>query len=130
MSSKVCQFRSLQIHHIRHNRAKFQMLEECFPNQFHQPNSISWQDPRDPKRSKNQAPQLISFFTMEKQMIHRLPITTTHNAPVNKIKASKPQVITREDPIPCGCPNKERDTLGRLNLPNAFLRKNSRRRTK
>ena len=32
MSSKVRQFRSLQIHHIRHNGAKFQMLEECFPN--------------------------------------------------------------------------------------------------
>ena len=41
MSSKVRQFRSLQIHHIRHNEAKFQMLEECFPNQFRQPKSVS-----------------------------------------------------------------------------------------
>ena len=32
-----------------------------------------WQGPRNPKRSKNQAPQLISFFTMEQQMIHYLP---------------------------------------------------------
>ena len=35
-SSNVCQLRSFQIHHIKHNGTKFQMLDECFPNQFHQ----------------------------------------------------------------------------------------------
>ena len=44
MSSEVRQFRSLQIHHIRHNGAKFQMLEECFPNQFHQLKRVSATD--------------------------------------------------------------------------------------
>ena len=44
MSSEVRQFRSLQIHHIRHNGAKIQMLEECFPNQFHQLKRVSATD--------------------------------------------------------------------------------------
>ena len=35
-SSNVHQLRSFQIHHIKHNGTKFQMLDECFPNQFHQ----------------------------------------------------------------------------------------------
>ena len=40
-SSKVHGLHYLQIHHIKHNKAKFQMLEECFPNQFHQRNKKS-----------------------------------------------------------------------------------------
>ena len=40
-SSKVRWLRSLQIHHRRHNGTKFQIFEECFPNQFHQPKSKS-----------------------------------------------------------------------------------------
>ena len=36
-SSKVRQLHSFQIHHIKHNGTKFQMLDECFPNQFPQP---------------------------------------------------------------------------------------------
>ena len=39
-SSKVLQFRSLQRHHIKHKWAKFQMLDECFPSQFHQPKRV------------------------------------------------------------------------------------------
>ena len=35
-SSNVRQLRSFQIHHIKHNETKFQMLDKCFPNQFHQ----------------------------------------------------------------------------------------------
>ena len=41
MCSKVLQFHSLQIHHIKHNGTNFQMLEGCFPNQFHQPKRVS-----------------------------------------------------------------------------------------
>ena len=41
MSSNVLQFRSLQRHHIKHNQAKFQMLDKCFQNQFHQPKRVS-----------------------------------------------------------------------------------------
>ena len=41
MSSKVLLFRSLQRHHIKHKGAKFQMLDTCFPSQFHQPNKVS-----------------------------------------------------------------------------------------
>ena len=41
MSSNVLQFCSLQRHHIKHNRAKFQMLDECFLGQFHQPKRVS-----------------------------------------------------------------------------------------
>ena len=41
MSSYVLLFRSFQRHHIKHNEAKFQMLNECFPGQFHQPNRVS-----------------------------------------------------------------------------------------
>ena len=89
----------------------------------------SWQDPRNPKRSKNQAPQLKSFSTMKKQMIHRLPITSAHNAPVNKIEASTPQNIPCKNLFP-GCrPNKEGDVRRRLNLPNTFPRKDNRQGT-
>ena len=35
-SSNVRQLRSFQIHHIKHNETKFQMLDKCFPNQFDQ----------------------------------------------------------------------------------------------
>ena len=41
MSSNVLQFHSLHRHHIKHNGAKFQTLDECFPNQFHQPKRVS-----------------------------------------------------------------------------------------
>ena len=43
-SSKVCRLCSFQIHHIKHNETKFQMLDECFPNQFHQPKRKSATD--------------------------------------------------------------------------------------
>ena len=43
-SSKVRQLCSFQIHHIKHNETKFQMLDECFPNQFHQPKRKSSTD--------------------------------------------------------------------------------------
>ena len=36
-SSNIYLLRSLHVHHINHNRTKFQMSDECFPNQFHQP---------------------------------------------------------------------------------------------
>ena len=41
MSLKVLQLRSLQIHHIKHNGIEFQMVDECFPSQFHPPKRIS-----------------------------------------------------------------------------------------
>ena len=41
ISSNVRQFHSLQIHHIKHDGTKFQMLDECFPNQFHRPKRVS-----------------------------------------------------------------------------------------
>ena len=41
MSSNVLQFRSLHRHHIKHNEAKFQMLDNCFPGHFHQPKRVS-----------------------------------------------------------------------------------------
>ena len=44
MSSNVLLFHSLQRHHIKHNGAKFQMLDKCFPGQFHQPNRVSATD--------------------------------------------------------------------------------------
>ena len=36
-SSNIHLLCSLHVHHINHNRTKFQMSDECFPNQFHQP---------------------------------------------------------------------------------------------
>ena len=44
MSSNVLQFHSLQRHHIKHNGAKFHMLDKCFPDQFHQPKRVSATD--------------------------------------------------------------------------------------
>ena len=44
MSSNVLLFRSLQRHHIKHYGAKFQMLDKCFPGQFHQSNKGSITD--------------------------------------------------------------------------------------
>ena len=44
MSSNVLQFCSLQRHHIKHSRAKFQMLDKCFLGQFHQPKRVSTTD--------------------------------------------------------------------------------------
>ena len=38
-SSKVRWFCSFQRHYSMHNRTKFQIWDECFPNQFHQPKS-------------------------------------------------------------------------------------------
>ena len=40
-SSKVLWFRSFQIHLRMHNGTKFQIWDECFPSQFHQPKSKS-----------------------------------------------------------------------------------------
>ena len=40
-SSKVLRFRSFQIHQRMHNGTKFQIWDECFPSQFHQPKSKS-----------------------------------------------------------------------------------------
>ena len=54
-------------------------------------------------------------------MIQCLTTTTTHNALVDEVKAPKLQVISRDDPIPCSCPNKEKDTSGCLNLSNADI---------
>ena len=39
--SKVRWFCSFQIHHRMHNGTKFQIWDECFLNQFHQPKSKS-----------------------------------------------------------------------------------------
>ena len=44
MSSNILLFRSLQRHQIKHNGAKFQMLDKCFPSQFHQPKRVSTTD--------------------------------------------------------------------------------------
>ena len=35
---------TLHRHHIKHSRAKFQMLDECFLGQFHQPKRVSATD--------------------------------------------------------------------------------------
>ena len=59
-------------------------------------------------------------------MIHRLPIMTTHNAPVNKIKTSTPQNVPCKNLLSSCNPSKERDTRRSLNLPNTFPRKDNR----
>ena len=41
MSLNVLQFRSLQSHHIKQSGMKFQILDKCFPSQFHQPKRVS-----------------------------------------------------------------------------------------
>ena len=43
-SSKVLLFHSLQRHHIKHNGAKFQILDKCFPCQFYHPKRVSATD--------------------------------------------------------------------------------------
>ena len=53
-------------------------------------------------------------------MIHCLTAATTYNASVNEIKAPESQDISREDPIPSGCPNKERDTPGAFTFQIPF----------
>ena len=58
-------------------------------------------------------------------MIHYLPTTTTHNAPVNKIKASTLQIVTCKNLIPNYNSNKERNTPRSLNLSNTFSRKDN-----
>ena len=57
-------------------------------------------------------------------MIHRLPITATHDTPIDKIP-STPQIITCKDPIPYSSPHKEGNTPRSLNLPNTFPRENN-----
>ena len=44
MSSNVLQFRSLHKHHITQSEAKFQILDECFQSQSHQPKRVSTTD--------------------------------------------------------------------------------------
>ena len=58
-------------------------------------------------------------------MIHRLPMTPAHDAPVNKIYPSTPQIVTCKDPIPYSSPHKKGNTPRNLNLSNAFPRKNN-----
>ena len=62
---------------------------------------------------------------MKKQMIHRLPITLAHDAPVNKIHPSTAQIVNGKDPIPYSNSHKEGNTPRNLNHPNAFPRKNN-----
>ena len=67
-SSNIQLLRSHQIIFIKHNIAKFQISNELFPNHFLHPNkrlitlSRKTQESRDPKRSKNNAPQLIPLI--------------------------------------------------------------------
>ena len=58
-------------------------------------------------------------------MIHYLPTTTTHHAPVNKIKTSTWQIVACKNLIPNCNPNKEKNTPKSLNLLNAFPRKDN-----
>ena len=56
-TSSIHLLRSLHVHHINHNRTKFQMSDECFPNQFHQPKEDQVPflvKPTIPKGSKKQ----------------------------------------------------------------------------
>ena len=43
-SPKVLLFHSLQRHHIKHNGAKFQILDKCFPCQLYHPKRVSATD--------------------------------------------------------------------------------------
>ena len=56
-------------------------------------------------------------------MIHRLPITTTNNAPANNMKASALQIVACKNAIPSHSPNKEINTPRRLDLSNTFQEK-------
>ena len=58
-------------------------------------------------------------------MIHYLPTTTTHHAPVNKIKTSTWQIVACKNLIPNCNSNKEKNTPKSLNLLNAFPRKDN-----
>ena len=48
---------------------------------------------------------------------------TEHDRTYEIPKVLKTKLHTQENPIPCDCPNKERDTLGCLNLPIPFYGK-------
>ena len=61
-------------------------------------------------------------------MIHRLPITTAHDTPINKNHPSTPQIVTYKDPIPYSSSHKEGNKPRSLNLPYTFLRKNNGQR--
>ena len=58
-------------------------------------------------------------------MIHRLPITTARDTPVNKNHPSTPQIVTCKDPIPYSSPHKEGNMPRSLNLPNTFPREDN-----
>jgi len=62
-------------------------------------------------------------------VINSLPRTTAHNAPINKIKTPKFQIVTRENLVPSYSPNEEGNKLMGLNFPNTFPRKDNGRRT-
>ena len=101
------------------------MLSKSIPPTKKSTHNHSWQDPRDPKRSKHQTLQPISLTIVKEQMVHRLPITPARDVPVNKIHHSTPQIVTCKDPIPYSSPHKEGNTSRNLNLPDAFPRKNN-----
>ena len=94
ISSKVRLLRSRQIKHIKKAGTIFQILEECFPGQFHQPKrrevtvfSITHyfrHHPLDSKYQKNFTPQGIGKLTMEQKMIHSFLITPAHATPINQ----------------------------------------------
>ena len=71
-SSNIHLLHSLHVHHINRNKTKFQMYDECFPNQFHQP-------------KEDQVPFLVK--PTNSQRIEKKKNTTTyepsHNEAIN-----------------------------------------------
>ena len=80
ISSNVQVLCSCQIKHVRQVSAKFQIFEECFPNQFLHANrkdaTVSSITPWIPNIRKTSLHN-TSKMTVEQKMIHSFPITTT-----------------------------------------------------
>lgn len=109
-AQNVHQFLSLHMVHDRHNRLKFQTMEECLPNQFVQQHS--WKLPNETQTS----PQFMNNVTMPQQMIYCLTSNSTHTTPMYPL-------LIQLSPVRSCCPHKESHPFWSLYPPNTFLGK-------
>ena len=108
------------------------MLDECFPNQFHQSKSrygiVLGMTHETPKDVKIKLHNWWAFSQWSSKWSTISP-QRWHNALVHKIKLLKSQVITRKDAIPSNIPNKTGNTPRSLSSPNTLPRKDNKGRT-
>ena len=106
-------FCSLQIIHITQFDTKFQIYDECLPNQFLQPANKSITLLGKTQVTTNDLKAKLHYLdttTMQLEMINTLPTTSTKATPIHNSKAPFPQMIISKNLRPCNL-SKQKDHL-------------------